>query len=131
MSAAGLKPGSQCARVLEVLSDGQPHTMREVHARAGFMRLNSRVSELRSRSFAIECWRDGGDYVYQLLARPESPRVPPLGSGRASVSPAPPEAPNPEPATKPVGRGAGSAHLGIRDDGSGDAGEQLTLGVAA
>ena len=40
---------SQCDRVLAVLKDGQWHSIDEIHQRAGTMRLNSRVAELRSR----------------------------------------------------------------------------------
>lgn len=59
---------SQCARVLAVLSDGRPHTMTEIHRRAGTMRLNSRVAELRKRGYPIApCKRVNGEYVYQLL----------------------------------------------------------------
>ena len=59
---------SQCARVLAVLDDGRPHTMTEIHERAGTMRLNSRISELRERGHTITCSRVGGDYVYQLVS---------------------------------------------------------------
>ena len=62
------KPESQCDRVLRVLRDGRPHTIAEIHARAGTMRLNSRVAELRKRyGLEIVCWRDRQTYVYQLL----------------------------------------------------------------
>jgi len=57
---------SQNARVLKVLRDMKPHTLTEIHERAGFMRLNSRVSELRSRGYLIDCWRDGQTYLYQM-----------------------------------------------------------------
>lgn len=45
---------SQCAAILEVLADGGWHSVREIHARAGYSRLNSRVSELRERGHRIE-----------------------------------------------------------------------------
>lgn len=45
---------SQTARILDVLADGEWHTVREIHARAGYSRLNSRVSELRNRGLVIE-----------------------------------------------------------------------------
>lgn len=65
-SASFPKSGSQCARVLSALADGEWHGMRDVHRVAGFMRLNSRVSELRGRGYRIECERRGNDYFYRL-----------------------------------------------------------------
>jgi hypothetical protein len=66
----------QCARVLEVLADGQPHSVTELHRLAGTMRLNSRVSELRKhlkeRGETIVCTRAGGagpdSYIYTLIS---------------------------------------------------------------
>jgi hypothetical protein len=85
---------SQCARVLAVLQDGKPHSIQEIHERAGTMRLNSRVSELRTRGHPIRCWRtrtrrpDGRPdwaYWYQLtpspLPQPEEHPTPSSGSG--------------------------------------------------
>lgn len=46
---------SQCAAILDVLTDGQWHTVADIHRRAGYSRLNSRVSELRERGHRIEC----------------------------------------------------------------------------
>ena len=77
----GVREGSagvngQCARVLDVLSDGEKHTVREIHERAGTMRLNSRVSELRRRlkreGSTIICTKVAGlpgpdAYEYQLV----------------------------------------------------------------
>lgn len=62
---------SQCAKILAVLEDGQPHTVSEIHARAGYSRLNSRVSELRKYGYTITCERVPGAtgtdaYVYTL-----------------------------------------------------------------
>lgn len=59
---------SQCDRVLAVLADGHPHTIDEIHDRAGTMRLNSRVAELRKRGHDIVCTRDGATYRYQLVS---------------------------------------------------------------
>ncbi len=67
MSAHGAKRPSQCDRVLAVLIDGQPHSVTEIHDRAGTMRLNSRVAELRERGHEILCTREGSDYIYTLL----------------------------------------------------------------
>lgn len=67
---------SQNERILEVLADRKPHTVTEIHERAGTCRLNSRISELRKRvrteGLDIVCRRDhdlplGPDaYTYQL-----------------------------------------------------------------
>lgn len=59
---------SQCERILEVLADGHPHGMREIHQRAGFCRLNSRVAEFRKRGHNIPpaVRTPDGDYLYQL-----------------------------------------------------------------
>lgn len=93
-----IKPGSQNARVLEVLADGLGHSAAEIHARAGFMRLNSRVAELRSKhGFDISCVQTGPagpeHFVYQLhtpLEQPPAPTVAPAGGEsdlRAEVPP--------------------------------------------
>lgn len=63
---------SQCDRVLLVLSDRETHAVPEIHERAGTMRLNSRISELRQRGHTIECVRLPGRtgaaaYAYRLL----------------------------------------------------------------
>jgi hypothetical protein len=55
--------------------------MREVHASVGFCRLNSRISELRSRGYVIECRRDGDAYLYTLLSSPQ----PGLSAGSSSL----------------------------------------------
>lgn len=84
--------GSQCDRVLAVLKDGRPHTMVEIHEAAGFMRLNSRISDLRhrlrDRGQTITCRRDGEHYVYQLVALEEPDPLRERASGSSSV-PAP------------------------------------------
>lgn len=66
-----MRPDSQCARVLRVLADGRTHSVPEIHRRAGTMRLNSRIAELRKQGFAIECERrpgvkGAGGYAYRL-----------------------------------------------------------------
>lgn len=68
----GILAGSQNHRILRVLGDGDWHTTAEIHRRAGFSRLNSRVAELRSRGFVIECERVSGEsgargYAYRLV----------------------------------------------------------------
>src|SRR4051812_23547231 len=59
---------SQCQQILQVLSDGCEHEMRDIHREVGFCRLNSRVAELRSRGHEITCRRTGGSYFYKLEA---------------------------------------------------------------
>lgn len=80
---------SQCDRVLAVLADGQPHSYREIHERAGFMRLNSRIAELRARGHNIECVKAGGDYRYRIVSALEE-----IGTldAAAAVGPPPPVA---------------------------------------
>ena len=71
---------SQCDRVLYVLEVGEAHTIQEIHERAGTMRLNSRVAELRKRGHEIVCTREKGTYVYRLL------RATPEGAGALGVA---------------------------------------------
>ena len=52
-------------RVLELLKDGKPHSYRAGY-RLGVM-LHSRVADLRRDGHDIRCWRDGDDYLYQLI----------------------------------------------------------------
>lgn len=68
---------SQCAAILDVLADRQWHTVADIHSRAGYSRLNSRVSELRDRGHEIECETVEGDravdrYRYRLVASPRA-----------------------------------------------------------
>jgi hypothetical protein len=73
-----VKKPSQCDLIADVLADGQPHRMEEIHQRVGFCRLNSRIAELRARrGLNIVCQRAGGVYTYQLLSasRPELAHV--------------------------------------------------------
>lgn len=77
---------SQSADLLALLSDGQPHEMRDIHRAIGFCRLNSRVSELRGRGHLIECDKSGGQYVYRLLSRPLAETAQEEGSLRVSVA---------------------------------------------
>ena len=46
---------SQSSRIRGVLLDGEWHTTDQIHRRAGFSRLNSRIAELRKRGDTIEC----------------------------------------------------------------------------
>lgn len=68
-----IRTDSQCGRILRVLADGKPHTVPEIHRRAGGSRLNSRVAELRKRGCTIECERlpnrrGASAYRYRLTA---------------------------------------------------------------
>lgn len=73
-----LSPSSQGARIIRALADGRWHTTANIHRKAGFSRLNSRVSELRSRhGFVIECESVPGQtgslgHRYRLLNPPTS-----------------------------------------------------------
>jgi hypothetical protein len=76
MISRALHAESQCSRVLAVLADGRSHTVAEIHSRAGFMRMNSRVAELRSRGYDIRCSHIEGAgrgpeaYAYTLVSTP-------------------------------------------------------------
>lgn len=59
-------------RVLQLLSDGQPHSHHEGYALN--VMLHSRAADLRRKGYDIRCWRDGDLYLYQLVSGPlESP----------------------------------------------------------
>lgn len=45
---------TQVSRILAVLGDGSWHSTAEIHARAGYSRLNSRISDLRKQGNQIE-----------------------------------------------------------------------------
>jgi hypothetical protein len=62
-------------RVLDLLSDGLPHSHHEGY-RLNVM-LHSRVADLRKQGHDIACWREGDSYFYRLslhepVERPES-----------------------------------------------------------
>lgn len=71
-----VSPNSQCGKILGVLADGKPHLVSAIHRRAGYSRLNSRVSELRKRGYEIKCKHLDGRgtgskaYAYQWLNAP-------------------------------------------------------------
>jgi hypothetical protein len=70
---ARLARGSQCARILAVLEDGNWHTTAEIHQRVGGCVLHSRIAELRARGFAIEHETTGqgaSGSRYRLLDEP-------------------------------------------------------------
>lgn len=69
-------------KVLALLSDGEPHGHMEGY-RLGVM-LHSRVADLRKRGHNIVCWRDGDNYLYQLLGTvPATGSIGPNGSATA------------------------------------------------
>lgn len=78
-----VKAGSQSERILRVLADRQWHTTAGIHRKAGTSRLNSRISELRSRGYRIEHERRNGptetrSHAYRWLDAPGVPlTVPP------------------------------------------------------
>ena len=74
-------------RVLELLSDGKPHSHHEIYGL--FVVGHSRIADLRKRGHVIESWRDGDDYLYQLhkSAEPESSTA--AGAGAPSPEPHP------------------------------------------
>lgn len=76
-----LVPGSQTSRILAVLWDLKPHTVPEIHRRAGTSRLNSRISDLRRMGCVIvmthRAGRKGaGAYSYQMTETPTSIAMP-------------------------------------------------------
>ena len=70
-------------RVLDLLSDGQPHSHHEGYALNVI--LHSRVADLRRDGHTIECWRDGDLSMYQLVALAETETTS-SGSDHVSVS---------------------------------------------
>jgi len=63
---------SQCDRVLAVLRDGRKHTIEEIHERAGTMRLNSRVADLRRKGHVVLHKWEQGHHVYWMLDEAEA-----------------------------------------------------------
>jgi len=52
-------------RVLQLLSDGKPHSHHELYGLGCVA--HSRISDLRRDGHTIEQWRDGDLYLYRLL----------------------------------------------------------------
>lgn len=85
-----IKPGSQNARLLEVLGRG-PATNADIHREAGHMVVNSRVSELvKKHGYRIVCEHLGGSgagaYRYTLLQEPPLEQPDPVSSDPGSGS---------------------------------------------
>ncbi len=60
-------------RVLELLSDGEPHSHHELYD----LRVvaHSRVAALRAQGHRIACWRQDGLHWYRLLDEPHGGNV--------------------------------------------------------
>jgi len=76
---------SQCAAILEVLADGEWHTVADIHRRAGYSRLNSRVSELRDRGHVIDhdtvpATTNVERHRYRLAVGLDAPQAAPVGA---------------------------------------------------
>lgn len=81
-------------RVLQLLSDGKPHTHHELYAL--HVVAHSRVSDLRKQGYRIEQWRDRDTYLYRLLdpaATLTGGAAGSSGAGMAGGSPPPWEQP--------------------------------------
>lgn len=67
-----VRPGSQNARILLALADGEWHTTAAIHRRAGASRLNSCITKLRKQGYVIESGRiegkvGGASWRYRLV----------------------------------------------------------------
>lgn len=87
---------SQCDRVFEVLKDHRPHSIEEIHERAGTMRLNSRIADLRKRGHNIVCTRERTHFdekrrpqhtYFYVLVRPLDSEQEPNGAAPGVASP--------------------------------------------
>ncbi len=70
-------------RVLNLLSDGEPHSHHELYAL--FVVAHSRISDLRKRGYQIECWNIAGTHWYRLVGG--------LDDGHLCLSPGTPPVP--------------------------------------
>lgn len=69
MHHATLKTSPRLRRVYALLSDGGPHTTREIIQEAGVCAVNSIIAELRANDINIDCQRVRGQkgvYRYTL-----------------------------------------------------------------
>lgn len=67
------------AKVLELLSDGKPHSHQELYRL--YVIAHSRVSDLRKQGHNIACWKEGDLHWYQLLGPSEENRFDESGQG--------------------------------------------------
>lgn len=58
---------THCERVLELLSDGQPHSHHELYGLNVIA--HSRIADLRKRGHVIEMWREDDLYFYKLCSQ--------------------------------------------------------------
>lgn len=114
---------SQLSRILDVLNDGKPHSVAEIHRRAGTSRLNSRISDLRKDGYVIRCGTVKGAtsserYTYTLLYSIPRPTVAPRGQqpGGAGPHPTAVAASGSSPQTSPPA-GAPFLQLSLADPG--------------
>lgn len=56
-------------RVLDLLSDGAPHSHHELYALHVIG--HSRIADLRRDGYTIAQWREGDEYMYQLVSPAE------------------------------------------------------------
>ena len=102
-----MRPPTHKQRVLALLSDGQPHTHHELYAL--HVVAHSRISDLRNDGHLIAQWREGDDYIYQLVGCVDTP----VGTDGATPAGVSTEPTNPHGATAPpqprsLAGGAGS-----------------------
>ena len=67
MSHAKLESSERLQRVYEYLSDGEPHSTRDIIINADVCAVNSCIDELRSNGKEIRCKRNGKVFEYTLL----------------------------------------------------------------
>lgn len=58
-------------KVLALLADGQPHTHHEIYALHVIG--HSRIASLRRKGHEIRTWRDGDQYMHQLVSPLDEP----------------------------------------------------------
>lgn len=61
-----MKTPTHNERVLQLLSDGKPHTHTELYGL--HVIAHSRISDLRKKGHKIISWREGDQYLYELVA---------------------------------------------------------------
>lgn len=67
MHYAKVETSKRLKRVLNLLSDGLPHTTRDIVRRASVCAVNSIISELRMNGYDINCWcHRKGVFKYQM-----------------------------------------------------------------
>lgn len=87
-------------RVLQLLSDGKPHSHHELYALHVIG--HSRISDLRKRGHEITCWREGDLSFYQLLGPEQTGEAKGVEANEAADLTASPVASDPSPRTEAV-----------------------------